>query len=74
MRLFASKCMMHDPFLFDALLTEKKKLNCKCYYLYLLSLHLLQPRLHFFKDGKKVGEIIGADVERLKYTMEKLYE
>ncbi|KAK4756437.1 hypothetical protein SAY87_006564 [Trapa incisa] len=32
------------------------------------------PRLHFFKDGKKVDEIIGADVGRLKYTMEKLYE
>ncbi|XP_031398682.1 thioredoxin O1, mitochondrial isoform X2 [Punica granatum] len=33
-----------------------------------------QPRLHFFKDGKKVDEIIGADIERLKYTMERLYE
>ncbi|KAK2988322.1 hypothetical protein RJ640_000309 [Escallonia rubra] len=32
------------------------------------------PTLYFFKDGKKVSEVIGADVNRLKDTMEKLYK
>lgn len=34
----------------------------------------MQPTLHFFKNGKKSGEVIGADVERLKDTMEALYK
>ncbi|XP_057812036.1 thioredoxin O2, mitochondrial-like [Salvia miltiorrhiza] len=32
------------------------------------------PTLHFFQNGKKAGEVIGADVERLKDTMEALYK
>ncbi|KAI3725807.1 hypothetical protein L1987_65602 [Smallanthus sonchifolius] len=32
------------------------------------------PTLHFFVGGKKVSEIIGADVQRLKTTMENLYK
>ncbi|KAG6398175.1 hypothetical protein SASPL_139630 [Salvia splendens] len=35
---------------------------------------LLQPTLHFFQNGKKAGEVIGADVELLKDTMESLYK
>lgn len=35
---------------------------------------LLQPTLHFFQNGKKASEVIGADVQRLKDTMEKLYK
>lgn len=35
---------------------------------------LLQPTLHFFQNGKKAAEIIGADVARLKDTMDKLYK
>lgn len=35
---------------------------------------LLQPTLQFFKNGKKAGEVIGADVELLKDTMEALYK
>ncbi|KAF3793366.1 Thioredoxin O1 [Nymphaea thermarum] len=31
------------------------------------------PTLHFFQSGKKVNEVIGADVARLKETMENLY-
>ncbi|XP_031481339.1 thioredoxin O, mitochondrial [Nymphaea colorata] len=31
------------------------------------------PTLHFFQNGKKVNEVIGADVARLKETMENLY-
>ncbi|XP_042028858.1 thioredoxin O2, mitochondrial-like [Salvia splendens] len=32
------------------------------------------PTLHFFKNGKKADEVIGADVELLKDTMEALYK
>ncbi|XP_044495353.1 thioredoxin O2, mitochondrial [Mangifera indica] len=32
------------------------------------------PTLLFFNNGKKAAEIIGADVARLKDTMEKLYK
>lgn len=32
------------------------------------------PTLHFFQNGKKAAEVIGADVTRLKDTMEKLYK
>lgn len=32
------------------------------------------PTLHFFQNGKKAGEVIGADVDRLKDTMEALYK
>ncbi|KAJ0542538.1 putative monodehydroascorbate reductase (NADH) [Helianthus annuus] len=32
------------------------------------------PTLHFFVGGKKVSEIVGADVQRLKTTMESLYK
>ncbi|GMP71336.1 hypothetical protein CsSME_00029791 [Camellia sinensis var. sinensis] len=34
----------------------------------------LQPALHFYKDGKKAAEVIGADVQRLKDAMENLYK
>lgn len=34
----------------------------------------MQPTLHFFQNGKKAGEVIGADVQRLKDTMEALYK
>lgn len=32
------------------------------------------PTLHFFKNGKKVSEVIGADVARLKDNVERLYK
>ncbi|CAN1169338.1 Thioredoxin O1, mitochondrial [Linum perenne] len=32
-----------------------------------------QPTLHFYQNGKKTAEIVGADVARLKETMEELY-
>ncbi|KAL1829444.1 hypothetical protein ACET3Z_007856 [Daucus carota] len=32
------------------------------------------PRLHFFHNGEKASEVVGADVERIKDTMEKLYK
>lgn len=32
------------------------------------------PTLHFFQNGKKAGEVVGADVQRLKDTMEALYQ
>ncbi|XP_052202816.1 thioredoxin O2, mitochondrial [Diospyros lotus] len=32
------------------------------------------PTLHFFKDGKKASEVIGADPQLLKATMEDLYK
>lgn len=32
------------------------------------------PTLHFFKNGKKVSEVIGADVTRLKDNVERLYK
>ncbi|KAK1432558.1 hypothetical protein QVD17_09455 [Tagetes erecta] len=32
------------------------------------------PTLHFFKGGKKVSEIVGADAQRLKTIMENLYK
>ncbi|KAL8508596.1 hypothetical protein ACS0TY_019008 [Phlomoides rotata] len=38
-----------------------------------LNIHSV-PTLHFYKNGKKSGEVIGADVERLKDTMEALYK
>ncbi|KAK6931904.1 Thioredoxin domain [Dillenia turbinata] len=31
------------------------------------------PTLHFYKKGKKAVEVVGADVTRLKATMESLY-
>ncbi|KAF5729221.1 thioredoxin O2 mitochondrial [Tripterygium wilfordii] len=31
------------------------------------------PRLHFYQNGEKREEIVGADIERLKHTIEKLY-
>lgn len=34
----------------------------------------MQPTLHFFQNGKKASEVIGADVERLRDTMEALYK
>lgn len=36
--------------------------------------NFLQPTLHFYKDGKKASEVIGADLQRLKNTMEDLYK
>ncbi|KAG5516109.1 hypothetical protein RHGRI_036976 [Rhododendron griersonianum] len=38
-----------------------------------LNIHSV-PTLHFYKDGKKVSEVIGADLQRLKDTMEDLYK
>ncbi|CAH8300028.1 unnamed protein product [Eruca vesicaria subsp. sativa] len=32
------------------------------------------PTLHFFKEGSKKGEMVGADVTKLKDLMEKLYK
>ncbi|CAN4081806.1 unnamed protein product [Withania somnifera] len=32
------------------------------------------PTLYFFQNGKKTSEVIGADVQRLKDTMEELYK
>ncbi|KAL3376642.1 hypothetical protein AABB24_003197, partial [Solanum stoloniferum] len=32
------------------------------------------PTLHFYQNGKKTSEVIGADVQRLKETMEELYK
>lgn len=32
------------------------------------------PTLHFFKNGEKADEVIGADIARLKNTVEKLYK
>lgn len=34
---------------------------------------LLQPTLDFYKNGKKETTIVGADVAKLKNTMESLY-
>ncbi|XP_018685948.2 thioredoxin O2, mitochondrial isoform X2 [Musa acuminata AAA Group] len=33
-----------------------------------------QPTFHFFHDGQKATEVVGADVQRLKNTMENLYK
>lgn len=30
------------------------------------------PTFHFFKDGQKVGEVIGANAEKIKSEIEKL--
>ncbi|CAL5346570.1 unnamed protein product [Camellia sinensis] len=38
-----------------------------------LNIHSV-PALHFYKDGKKASEVIGADVQRLKDAMENLYK
>ncbi|KAJ8545175.1 hypothetical protein K7X08_017758 [Anisodus acutangulus] len=38
-----------------------------------LNLHSA-PTLHFFQNGKKTSEVIGADVQRLKDIMEELYK
>lgn len=32
------------------------------------------PTLHFFHEGKKASEMVGADVKLLKDTMENLYQ
>ncbi|KAK6916991.1 Thioredoxin domain [Dillenia turbinata] len=32
------------------------------------------PTLHFYKNGRKAAEVVGADVDRLKSTMESLYK
>ncbi|OIV89531.1 hypothetical protein TanjilG_19944 [Lupinus angustifolius] len=32
------------------------------------------PTLHFFQKGKKVDEVIGADITRLNYVTEKLFQ
>ena len=36
--------------------------------------HLLQPTIHFFQNGKKASEMVGADVKQLNATMEELYK
>ncbi|KAK4368273.1 hypothetical protein RND71_012065 [Anisodus tanguticus] len=38
-----------------------------------LNIHSV-PTLHFYQNGKKTSEVIGADVQRLKDTMEELYK
>ncbi|CAA0823816.1 Thioredoxin O1- mitochondrial [Striga hermonthica] len=38
-----------------------------------LNIHSV-PTLHFFQDGKKASEFIGADVKRFNDTMETLYK
>nr|GLL29070.1 thioredoxin O2, mitochondrial [Ipomoea trifida] len=38
-----------------------------------LNIHSV-PTLHFFQNGKKASEVIGADVQKLKDTMEALYK
>lgn len=38
-----------------------------------LNIHSV-PTLHFFINGKKASEVIGADLQRLKDTMEALYK
>ncbi|KAL0398099.1 UNVERIFIED_CONTAM: Thioredoxin O1, mitochondrial [Sesamum radiatum] len=38
-----------------------------------LNIHAV-PTLHFFQNGKKANEVIGADVQRLKDIMEALYK
>ncbi|CAA3022897.1 thioredoxin O2, mitochondrial-like [Olea europaea subsp. europaea] len=40
----------------------------------LSKLNIHSPTLHFFQNGKKASEVIGADVERLRDTMEALYK
>lgn len=35
---------------------------------------MVQPTLQFFKEGSKKGEIVGADVAKLKNLMEQLYK
>jgi len=35
---------------------------------------MMQPTLHFFKGGSKQGEVVGADVTKLKNLMEQLYK
>ncbi|RWW14682.1 hypothetical protein GW17_00021530 [Ensete ventricosum] len=35
---------------------------------------ILFPTFHFFHDGQKATEVVGADVQRLKDTMENLYK
>ncbi|KAM7505677.1 hypothetical protein LguiB_004581 [Lonicera macranthoides] len=32
------------------------------------------PTLHLYQDGKKAAEVVGADAQRLRDTMEKLYK
>ncbi|KAK9088137.1 hypothetical protein Scep_027219 [Stephania cephalantha] len=32
------------------------------------------PTLHFYNNGTKASEVVGADVQRLKQTMENLYK
>ncbi|XP_027079155.2 thioredoxin O1, mitochondrial-like, partial [Coffea arabica] len=31
------------------------------------------PTIHFFQNGKKASEMVGADVKQLNATMEELY-
>ncbi|CAH9110735.1 unnamed protein product [Cuscuta epithymum] len=38
-----------------------------------LNIHSV-PTLHFFQNGEKASEVIGADVQQLKDTMETLYK
>ncbi|XP_022776293.1 thioredoxin O1, mitochondrial-like isoform X2 [Durio zibethinus] len=33
-----------------------------------------EPTVHFFKEGKKEDEVVGADVTHIVQTMKKLYE
>ncbi|XP_038988504.1 thioredoxin O, mitochondrial-like isoform X2 [Phoenix dactylifera] len=36
--------------------------------------NVLQPTFHFFQNGQKAAEIVGADATKLKNTMEDLYK
>ncbi|CAI9782693.1 unnamed protein product [Fraxinus pennsylvanica] len=50
-------------------ITRHQELTCMN-----LQLGLGKPTLHFFQNGKKASEVIGADVEHLRDTMEALYK
>lgn len=34
----------------------------------------MQPTFHFFQNGQKATEFVGADATKLKNTMENLYK
>ncbi|CAN1169335.1 Thioredoxin O1, mitochondrial [Linum perenne] len=54
--------------------TYKIDIDQICLYILIrLTLVPIQPTLHFYQNGKKTAEIVGADVARLKETMEELY-
>ncbi|CAD5163459.1 unnamed protein product [Musa acuminata subsp. malaccensis] len=50
---------------------ENKSLFCP---LIIIEQGKKRPTFHFFHDGQKATEVVGADVQRLKNTMENLYK